>query len=95
MTRRRTPSHVGGVDLLPDGRPDPCPDYRTVVRELDGVFLIKHYPHGSALEPCCVDRIVRSPGESDTDALARGDRECDRRHEGTAVLRAAAGDGAR
>lgn len=75
-----------GCDLLPDGRPDPCPDYHTVARERDGVFLTKHYPNGAATEPCCVMRIIRRPGESDIDALARGDRECYERHERGNVL---------
>lgn len=67
-------------DVLPDGRPDPCPDVCTVKREAESVFLCKHFPNAWAEKPCCVVRIERLPGESDLDALMRGDREVYSRH---------------
>jgi hypothetical protein len=75
--KSRRPGHSG---LLPDGRPDPCPDVCSVARELPDVFVCRHFPNPAAEEPCCVVRVTRRPGETDTDTLARADREIDDRH---------------
>jgi hypothetical protein len=73
-------------DVLPDGRPDPCPDVVAVKREAEGVFLCKHFPNSWTDKPCCVLRVTRRPGETDLDALMRGDRMVDQKHAATAAV---------
>jgi len=73
-------------DVLPDGRPDPCPDVFSVKREPGGVFVCAHFPSSSATKPCCTLTVTKQPGETDIDVLMRADREVDLRHQQRASL---------
>ena len=79
--------HKRGRNFGPysDANPDPAPEASSVTRQADGSFLVRHFPHIDAQQPCCVVKVTPRDGESDIETLARADRILERVHPQRAV----------